>query len=174
MENYSAVPSQFVIGDTLAIEIAEVVYPAPTYSLELTFISPTAKLSATSTASGVNHLLTIDTSTLAPGRYDYQLKAIGTGFRKTIKSGITTAKQDFSAESLTTLDNRDWLEVAIDAIEASLAGRASKTQLIREFDGVRIQDMTLDEQIEALQKLKRMRAAKAGKWKQTIKSRFYN
>jgi len=174
MENYSSVPSQFVIGDTLAIEIAGGDYPAPTYSLELTFISPTAKLSATSTASSGNHLFTIDTSALAPGRYDYQLKAIGAGFRKTVKSGISTAQQDFSAEAVAVLDNRDWLEVAIDALEAALAGRASKTQLVREFDGVRIQDMTLDEQIEALQKLKRMRAAKSGKWKQTIKSRFYN
>lgn len=174
MENYSAVPKQFVIGDTLQIEIEGGEYPAPTWSLEIVLISATAKLSVTSADSGVNHLLTVNTSSLLPGRHDYQIKAISDGYRMTILSGITTAVQDFSDEGLPSLDNRDWLAIAIDALEASLAGRASKIQLIREFDGVRIQDMTLDEQIEALQKFKRMQAVKAGQWKKTLTPRFTN
>ncbi len=106
------------------------------------------------------------------GRYDYQLIATGDGYRVTLDRGSIEVLADLS--TLTSHDGRDWLDTAIDALEASLAGRASNKQLVREFDGVRIQDMTLAEQIEALQEFKRMRVVKKGRWKKTITSRFVN
>jgi hypothetical protein len=174
MENQSTVPPHIVIGDTLIIEIAGGEYPAPDYSLELILLSPTGKLSVASTASADNHLLTVDTSSLTTGRYDYQLKVIGTNYRSTLRSGVTIARRDFGDTGLTTLDNRDWIDTAIEAIEASQAGRATKTQMSQAFDGVQIQHMTPMEQLDWLQRLYGMRnrrdAAKAkGKGRSTGK-----
>lgn len=174
MENYTSVPAQFVIGDTLIIEIPGGDYPAPGYSLRLVLISPATKLTVDSTAQGGNHLLTVDTSTLSAGRYDYQLQAIAAGFRRTLSRGATKALVDFSAAGLTTLDNRDWLEVAIDALEAAIAGRADKTQMAQKVGGTEVQHMSLAEQLDALERLKAKKMARSGKWKKTLKPRFVN
>lgn len=153
MKIYSSVPAKFVVGDTLVVEIELPDYPAPTYSLTLTLVSAAAKLTVVSSASGAKHLLSVDTSTLSAGRYDYQLQLSGEGYRSTYKYGTVTAEPDFSDESLSSHDGRKWYETAIDALEASIAGRASKVQLRQVVFGTEVQELTQDEQLSLLQRL---------------------
>jgi hypothetical protein len=155
MENYSAVPSEFVVGDTLRIEIEGGDYPASIYTLTLTLISPDGKLTATSVADGDNHLLTVDTSALASGRYDYQLQATGEGYRVTTQRGQTEAQADLSAADLATYDGRSHAEKVLDAIEAAIEGRASKTQLSQTVYGVTVAHYTHEQLIDVRDRYKK-------------------
>ena len=149
METYSAIPSQFVVGDTLVIDLPQGVYPSPDYSLQLVLVSSSAsKLVVESTPSDGDHRLTVDTSSLSSGRYDYQLKAVGDDFRRTIQTGSITALADFASEDITQYDGRDVLDRTLDALLAVREGRASKTQMSYQFDGVNIEHKT-PEQINA-------------------------
>ncbi len=177
METTSQIPRKLTAGDTVTWSEVLPDYPAVTSALSIVLISAGAESKQTFDAIGseTTHTFTIsalESATLTAGRYDYQLIATGDGYRSTLDRGSIEVLADLS--TLTSHDGRDWLDTAIDALEASLAGRASNKQLVREFDGVRIQDMTLAEQIEALQEFKRMRVVKKGRWKKTITSRFVN
>lgn len=176
METYSKIPSQFVVGDTLIIDLAPGDFPPPGFALQLVLVSSSSKVAVDSTESDGYHRLTVDTSSLTPGRYDYQLKAIGTGFRRTIQSGFTIALLDFAAASVENHDGRSHVKKVLDALEAAIEGRASKTQLKHEFDGVAIEHMTLDEQVTLRDKYKlkyqRELAAASGTPWRTITPRF--
>lgn len=177
METYTTIPSEFVIGDTVIIDIAPGAYPSPEYELELVFISATSKVVAVSTVSGDNHRFTVDTSSFSSGRHDYQLKVTGTGYRRTLQSGFTMALVDLAGDSIDTYDGRSHVKKVLDALEAAIEGRASKTQLRHEFDGVSIEHLTLEQQIDMRDKYKmkyhRELATAAGRssW-QTITPRF--
>jgi len=175
LENYSEIPSSFVVGDTLIIEISDPIYPAPGNSLSLVLLSPTGKGSFSSVASGANHLLTIDTSTLAAGRWDYQLKVIGTGFQYTKQVGHITGQANFA--DLTTHDGRSHVKKVLDALEAAIEGRASNTQLKRDIDGVAIEYMSHEQLLSMRDKyrlkyLKEQASAQGSSPFRTITPRF--
>ena len=74
----------------------------------------------------------------------------------------------FSNESISSYDGRKWNETAIYALEASIAGRASKVQMRQVVFGTEVQEMTQNEQLNVLQRLytiKRQRDLKKKKGK---------
>lgn len=177
METYTAIPPQFVLGDTLIIDIAPGDYPPPAYALQLVFISSTGKVVVASTPSDGNHRFTVDTVPFSSGRHDYQLKAVGTGYRRTLLTGFTTAQVDLASDTVATFDGRSHAKKVLDALEAVIEGRASKSQLKHEFDGIAIEHMDLQQQVALRDKYRlkyqRELAAAKGKssWK-TIRPRF--
>jgi len=177
MDKLTVIPLNFFIGDTLTLELPGGDYPATDYSLTLVLVSSEGKLTATSTASGKNHLLSFATDTLSSGRYDYQLKAIADGFCRTIKTGATYAFTDFSATTLTTHDGRSHVKKVFDALEATIEGRASKTQMFQTVGGVQIQHLPHDQLVDLrdrylLKYHAELVAAGERKLFGTIKSRF--
>lgn len=178
METTSQIPRTLTAGDTVTWTEIVPEYPAATYALSMVLIAAAAdsKVSFTATGSGDSHEFTIDavaSAALATGRYDYQLIATGDGYRITLDRGAIEVLADLS--SATTYDGRDWLDTAIAALQASIAGRASKVQMERSFDGVMVKEMTPIEQLELLDKLharRRLRDLKKAKGKGKALSRI--
>ena len=130
-----------------------------------------------STDDGSDHLITIPAATSAdfePGNYYYQKYVTdGTNRYTLIRDGKIEVLPDFSTKT-DGFDARNWLDLTIDALEASIKGGASKTQLMHSVNGVQIQYLSTDEKRKELMSFKRMRAAKKGKIFKTIGSRFKN
>ncbi len=160
MKTYSKIPESCTRGDTLNIVLSGGEYPAPEYSLTLTFVSPGAKLSVTSAPSGNDHSLQVDTTHLAAGRNDWQLKITGTGYSRMTRTGVLTVAEDFASLGEQGLDNRNWLDKAIEALEAAIAGTAHKDQLMTSIDGVTVQRMPLEQKISALKSLEGLRISR--------------
>lgn len=146
MEKLTEIPTHFVISDSLVIELDRSDYPAADYSLQLVFISPSHKQAVDSVSTGSTHLLTVDTSGFSSGRVDYQLRVKGPdSFKQVIESGVLIAKTDLFA--VETFDGRSHVKKVLDALEAVIEGRASKTVLSKNFDGFEEQHLTHDELI---------------------------
>ncbi len=177
MEIYSSIPPKFVVGDRFIVEIPGGLYPAPVYSIVLVLISSSAKQTITSTAAGSNHRLVIDTATLPPGRYDYQLQRAGNGGGRVFSQGKTIARPDLATADPATYDGRTHAEKVLEAIEAAIEGRASKTQKSQIVYGVEIQYYSHEQLIGVRARYKsellgeRVASGKTGLFK-TIYSRF--
>lgn len=178
METTSKIPRKLTAGDTVTWTESLADYPAATYALSMVLIAAGAdsKESFEAVGSGDEHEFTISAAAsadLTAGRYDYQLIATGDGFRITLDRGSIEVLPDLS--TLTSHDGRDWLDTAIAALEASIAGRASRVQMERSFDGVTVREMTPTEQLELLDKLharRRLRDLKKAKGKGKTLSRI--
>ncbi len=160
MKAFTHVPTSCTRGDTLEIVISGGAYPAPEYSLTLTFVSPGASLSVDSSPSGADHAFRVNTSSLHPGRNDWQLKIVGTDYSRMTRTGVMTVAEDFATVGDAGFDNRDWLDKAIEALEAAIAGTAHQGQLMTSIDGVTIQRMPLDQKIAALKSLEGLRISR--------------
>lgn len=174
----SAIPSKITAGTSVSWLVSLPSFPASSgWTLTYTLVSPSAQVQVTSTPSGDNHLFEIpfsESSDYIPGKYAFQAHADNGTERYQVDAGEVEIAADF-ADATTGSDTRDWLTVAIEALQASIAGRASKTQMVQLVSGVQIQHMTLADQISALKRLKSMRAAKTGKMRgggKTMKVRF--
>lgn len=178
METKSRIPRKLTAGDTVTWSEVLPEYPALTYSVSVVLIAAGAGSKVTFTAEGSEDthefsLSSVESGALSAGRYDYQLIATGDGFRATLDRGSIEVLADLSG--LTTHDGRDWLDTAIDALEASLAGRASRVQMERTIDGVTIKELTPLEQLALLDKLhtrRRQRDLKNNKGKGKTLSRI--
>ncbi len=182
MKTSDKIPSHCVQGDTLYLLFAEDEYPAAEYTLVLSFVSPSSKLVVQGKASGLEHEIVVDTKSLAIGRNDWQLKAASVDYSKTIRSGRIEVQPDFASDNIEKLDNRSWLEQAIEALQSAIKGLAGKTQLKMEIDGMQIERMSLEEKINALKNLQLMQSVSGSasgspsgsKTFKTIRPRFYN
>jgi len=173
----SNIPAKITAGTSVSWLISLPSFPATEgWTLTYTLVSLSVQVQVTSTPSGDDHLFEIpfsESSDYIPGKYAFQTHAANATERYQVDAGEVEIEADF-AGSTTGVDTRDWLTVAIEALQASIAGRASKTQMVQLVAGVQIQHMTLADQISALERLKSMRAAKVGRWHKTIRSRFKN
>ena len=68
-------------------------------------------------------------------------------------SGSVEVRVDYGAQAAGH-DFRDWVQISIDALEASIQGRASMTQLTQKINGTEVQHMDLTQQLAALKELK--------------------
>lgn len=178
MTTTSQIPRKLTAGDTASWTEVLPEYPALTNTLSIVLVGVGAESKKTFTAAGDGNdhtftLSSVETAELTAGRYDFQLIATGDGFRTTIDRGAIEVLADLS--TLPSHDGRDWLDTAIEALEASIAGRASKVQMERSFDGVSVREMTPTEQLELLDKLhsrRRLRDLKKNKGKGKTLSRI--
>jgi len=105
-------------------------YPAPAWSLVYTLYGPAGVVHVTATADGARHLVDLApavTGTYAPGRYDGIAHVTDGTDRLQIWSGAVQVLPDL--REATTADGRSHARRMLDAIEATLEGRASAGDL---------------------------------------------
>jgi hypothetical protein len=127
-----AEPSYFVAGDTVTWTKAVSGYPATAgWTLEYYFWNATADYSVEAAADGSDYEITIAAAVsaeYAPGRYQWRAVVSKAGERYAVASGEIEIRHDPASGDGTGIDDRSQVKVALDAIEAVLAGRASKDQ----------------------------------------------
>jgi len=149
----TALPSVIYAGDTLLLSISVGDYPADQgWSLTYEFRKKDgALISFTSTASGSSHAFTVDKDTTlvwTPGAYKGVSYATDGTQRFTVWSGNLTVNADLSTQ-VENYDTRTHAEKALEAINATLEGKASRDVLNTTIAGQSISRMTFRELLEA-------------------------
>lgn len=160
------IPSKITAGTSVSWMISLPDFPAPDgWTLTCTLVSPSAQIQVTSTPSGNDHLFEVplaESTDWIAGKYSWQSHISNGSERYQVDSGSVEILDDY-ADATTGKDTRTWIDTAIEALQAAIAGRASATQLTQSLpNGLHIQHMTTSEQISALKQLKSMRAGKRG------------
>lgn len=171
----SAIPSKITAGTSVSWLVSLPSFPASSgWTLTYTLVSPSAQVQVTSTPSGVDHLLEVplaESATWSPNKYSWQSHVSNGTERYQVDAGAVEILADY-ADATTGTDTRTWLDKAIEALQAAIAGRASATQLTQSLpNGLQVQHMTLEAQIAALKRLKAMRASKNHGLKNIMRSR---
>lgn len=119
-------PAVLNAGDTLRWTRSLADYPASAgWVLSYTLINGTAKISITGSASGDEHSILVPAATsagYAPGSYDWRARVTKAGEVYTVGEGRFTVKASFSAA---TFDARSQARKTLEAIDATLEGRAT-------------------------------------------------
>ena len=128
-------PRRITVGDTVTWDESSSDFPASaSWVISYNFTSPIAQFSSTHAAVGDDHRITIDTTELDPGRYQYTKKVTDTTETFTLESGEVEVLPDLSADTA-GVDRRQYAEIALEAIEAVLEGKASKDQTSYSLNG---------------------------------------
>lgn len=172
---FSEIPTKITAGTSVSWRLTLPDCPASAgWSVVYTLVSSGEQIQATSTPDGDAHLFEIPfatTTSWEAGTYAWQAHASNSTERYLIGSGSVEIQANF-ATATTGLDTRTWLDTTIEALQAAIAGRASKTQLTQSLpNGLQIQHLTLDQQISALKRLKAMRASKNRSLKNIMRTR---
>ena len=175
---FDRIPTKITAGTSVSWLVALPVFPATDgWTLTYTLVTSAAQVVVASTPSGVDHLFEIQHTTTDDwdaGVYAWQSHISNGTERYQVDSGSVEIVADF-AISTTGKDTRTWLDTAIEALQAAIAGRASKTQLTQSLpNGLQVQHMTLLQQQEALDWCMNKRRVAAGKWHRKISPRFKN
>lgn len=137
------VPSELVVGDTWRWTREWADYPASTWAVTFYFDSPLGTFSQLATASGTTHSVTIASATTAgfkPGRYRWVARGVSGGVTETIESGWLEVLANVAAGN--KADHRTWARRALDAVKATIEGRASSDQQAMSIAGRSISRMT--------------------------------
>lgn len=124
-------PTSFIAGDTVVWTEEGGDYPAPAYKRKAVFSGPsgTTKITVTGVASGTDFTMTLAkaNSDVAAGEYDLVVYAednIETPtLRYTIASSRVTVQPNYSK---TGVDGRSHVRKVLEALEATIEGRATK------------------------------------------------
>lgn len=145
MGTMSAMPTQepttVTAGDTIQWQIALPDYPATGgWALKYALRGSAGVINITSAASGADHLVSVTaaaSSPWAPGTYHYTKyveKGEGASLeRVTLGSGTITVERNWAAVT-TAVDTRSHARKVLDAIEAVIEGRASRSDTEYEID----------------------------------------
>ncbi len=127
-----AEPSFFVAGDTVEWTRTGGDYPATAWTLTYYFVNPAADFSVEADADGQNYTVSIPAATsedYEPGWYDWTAVVTGgDSERYVVDRGRLQVRHDPSTGDGTGVDTRSEVKIALDAIEAVLAGRATRDQ----------------------------------------------
>lgn len=143
-------PTQIRVGETLSFTryLADF-SPSDGWSLEYNFASAANDLiQLTSTASSGNHLVTATAATTSgwvPGDYFGTGMAVKSGEKHTIFEGWLKVKPDLASLQTGEADQRTQAKRILDAIEATIEGRAGHDILNSTIEGTQIQRMTAED-----------------------------
>lgn len=142
------VPTQMVAGDTWRFIRDLSDYPAPTWTVTYYFENQVKQFSQAAVASGTMQSVTIDsatTATIPPGRYRWFARGVSAGITETIKNenGWFDVLPDIGATG--THDHRSDARKMLDAINATLIGKATDDQLAMAINGRSISRIPLPE-----------------------------
>ena len=129
-------PRRITVGDHVEwIEPANG-YPASAgWIMHYSFTNRFAVFDTEHAAIGDTHSLSIVTTDLEPGEYQYTKKVWDGGTDQfTIEKGRFTVEPDLSADTV-GVDRRSYAEIALENIEAVLKGKASKDQTSYSLNG---------------------------------------
>ena len=124
-------PTEVTAGDTVQWGIQNLPdYPAgDDWVLSYIFRNSQGGFSIEADADGDNYSIDVsaeDTAAWEAGDYSFQAYVTKDGERKTVRSGVMTVKQNFATAD--THDGRSHAKRTLDAIEATIEGRASVDQ----------------------------------------------
>lgn len=140
------VPNELTAGDSWVWTRDLSDYPAGTWTLSYVFKNAESSFSATASASGTTHSISIAAATTAgykAGRYKWFARVTYGSTTTTIEDGWLDVLPDPSVAG--QYDYRSWARRALDAIEATLEGRASSDQLAMSIAGRSISRIPLGE-----------------------------
>lgn len=159
----SNIPKKITAGESVSWSVSLDDFPASAgWVITYTLVKSDTRIQIVSTADGDTHLVEIPFATTAEyddGEYHYQTHVSNAVERYQVGEGAIEILPDFATKT-DGHDGRTWVEIAIDALEAAIEGRAGKTQLQQTINGLQVQHMSLTDQIDALGRLKRILAGK--------------
>ena len=124
-------PQTIRAGDLISWSKSLQDYPANAgWSLTYTLINADTKITINASASGADHLVSVDAATsaaYAAGSYTWMARVTNDAEIYTVAVGSLTIQPNLAA--LTTFDGRSHAKVMVEAIEAAIQGRASSVQL---------------------------------------------
>lgn len=139
-------PTRITAGDTLKWTRTLPDYPASqSWVLTYTFINAAAKFIITATASGDDHAVVVAAATTGAyvaGWYDWRAQASKAGEVFTVATGRA---QVLSGFGVATLDARSDARQALEAIEATLSGRATSATAEYEIAGRKLKYIPIPE-----------------------------
>lgn len=145
-------PAAVTAGDTLLWSIMLAEFPASEgWTLKYRLINSAGKIDITAGASGDTYVVAVPAATSAAyvaGTYDWQRTVEKGAERFTTGTGRIIIAPNLAAQSA-GYDTRSAARKILEAIEAALLGRASRTDLEYEMDGRRLKSMTHAELIAA-------------------------
>ncbi len=124
-------PESFVVGDTVKFNITDSNFPASAGVLAYFFVNADGSFTeTTSTADGDTHQIVIsatDSDLVTAGTFSFQGRytETATSEETTIREGTTEAKPGFTD---TAFDNRSTIKKTLDALNATILGKASGDQ----------------------------------------------
>lgn len=143
------IPDTIYAGDSLSWTESVGNYPAPTWTMHYA-IRGASKLDLNSTPIGTDHKFSVGawaTRPLQPGRYTWQSYVTdGTGARHTVSTGSIVVRADLTAVNA-GYDGRSHAQKVLDAIEATMEGRATKAQAALQINNRQIQYLKPEELI---------------------------
>ncbi len=142
-------PAVLNAGDTLRWTRSMADYPASAgWVLSYVLINAALKISITGSASGNDHSILVPAAIsagYAPGVYDWRARVTRAGEVYTVGEGRLTIKASFSAS---TFDARSAARRTLDAIEATIEGRAGSAVLEYEIAGRRMKYIPVSELLQ--------------------------
>lgn len=177
----SQIPRRITRGESISWTWSDERFPASSWTLTYSLVSATQQIQITATANGSEHLVEVPSTTTddyVVGDYSWQAHVAKAGERYKVAEGSLSIVTDY-AEQAAGYDSRSHVKKVLDALEAAIEGRASKTQVSQSVNGVAIQHMTLQEQVTLrdhyAMKYRKEQAKKGqGSSRRTLKSRFVN
>lgn len=148
-------PTEIQAGDSIAWTRSLLDFPASAgWVLKYAFRGPEAA-DFEAVASGDDHLLDLDSTktALAPGEYTVQGYVAKGAERKTVFSGRVQVLPDLVATGA-GYDPRSFAVRTLAAIEAVLAGTATRSQKKQKFEDTELEYFTLRELLEARTRLR--------------------
>jgi len=128
-------PRRITIGDTVTWDESLTDYPASaSWVLSYSFTSAADNFASGHAAVVDDHRITITTTDLEVGRYDYAKKVTDGASVFTLERGVIHIDPDLSADQ-SGVDRREYARIALDNIEAVLAGKASRDQSSYSLNG---------------------------------------
>lgn len=128
----TSAPTSFTKGETVVWRKSFEDYPADTWTLRYYFRGSATGIDITATQylSGADFLVTITAAanTLAAGVWYYQAYVTSGSEKYLVDDGQVTVLADLSVVNTTTFDLRSGTKIILDAIRATILGKASKDQ----------------------------------------------
>jgi hypothetical protein len=140
------VPSELIAGDTWAFTREYGDYPAGTWTATIYLEFSGAQISQAATASGTTHSFSIAATTTAAktaGHYRWWIRVTDGTTSTTVEDGWLDVKPDPAATG--KRDHRSDARQMLDAINATLLGRATDGQLAMAINGRSISRIPLSE-----------------------------
>lgn len=144
------IPDTIYAGDSLSWTEAAGEYPAPVWTMRYA-IRGASKLDLVSTPDGTDHKFSVGawaTRNLQPGFYTWQsFVTDGTGARHTVSTGSLTVRANLAVQDA-GFDGRSHAQKVLDAIEATMEGRATQAQAAMQINNRQIQYLKPEELIK--------------------------
>lgn len=125
----TSVPKSLIAGDTWAFTLSFGDYPAPTWDATIYFENDAQSFNAAASDSSTDHAFSIPFATTAgykSGRYKYAVRVTDGTLSYVAAEGWLEVKPNPAATG--NRDHRSWARRALDAVEATIEGRATDAQ----------------------------------------------